>query len=313
MTINDIIRNSGNETQIYYDDFKDVLTEENRIRYDALKAKGFEAQLFLYSEWQLLAWDSFKEDIDDESKYSGECEITDKDNDCFNSAMEKLMDEFEKNIGEKWAGTEEEIIERIVAKETADLKQRHRSFGEEEINEFAEEIRDGLAFVMRKIKWLSKDGDYDYVYDFLWSLLDDETRKRYEEFKTVVVGSRRISVERCKSIPVNDFRDAKLEKKETYDGWNTQLTTFLTMDTNVNPNPSISAEIKDPNSLRSVAVAYNQMVNDAMDFYDEMREMYRSKQYMADLLRRLDRENPDVDWKSLSPKEMIDKLKGLGL
>lgn len=311
MTINDIIRNSGNETHIYYDDFKDILTEENRIRYDALKAKGFEAQLFLYSEWEILAWDSFK-DADDKPNYSGECEITDKDNDYFNSAMKKLMDEFEQYIGEKWAGTEEEIIERIVAKETADLKQRHRSFDEKEINEFAEEIRDDLAFVKRKIKWLLKDGDYDYVYDFLCNLLDDETRKRYEEFKTVVVGSRRISVEKCKYIPVNDFLNAKVEKKEEYDGWNTQLTTFLTMDTNVNTNPGISVEIKDPKSLRSVAVAYNQMVNDAMDFYDEMREMYRSNEYMADLLRRLDRENPDVDWKSLTPKKIIEEIKKMG-
>ena len=262
MTINDIISNSEYEWQYRYDDFKDILTEENRIRFEALKAKGFDARLFTYSEWQILAWDSFKEN-DDESSYLGECEMTDKDNDCFNSAMEKLMDEFEKRIGEEWAGTEEEIIERIVAKKAAE-KQIYRSFDEEEMNEYTEQIRDDLAFSMKKIKSLSKDGDWESIY--LYCLLDDETKKRYEEFETFVVGNRTIRVENCRYIPVRDFLEVKAEKIETSDDG--ELTTFLTMDSNVNPNPAIPAEIKDPNSLRSIAIAYNKMVNNAMDFYD---------------------------------------------
>lgn len=279
MTINDIISKSDYEWQYRYDDFKDILTEENRMRFDALKAKGFEARLCTYGEWHILAWDSFKGN--DESSYSGKCEMTDKDNDCFNSAMEKLMDEFEKYIGEDWAGTEEEIIERLVAKKAADFR-RHGYYDEEEMNEYAEQTRDDLAFSMKKIKNLSKDGDWESIY--LYCLLDDETKKRYEEFETFTVGNRTIRVKDCRYIPVLDFLEAKAEKIETYDGWDTELTTFLTMNSNVNPNPSISAEIKDPNSLRSIAIAYNKMVNNAMDFYDEMRDMYRS--YRAERMKK---------------------------
>lgn len=275
MTINDIIRNAEYEWQYSYDDYKENLTEENRMRYEALKAKGFDARLFTHSEWEILAWDSFKDN--DESSYSGEYEMADKDNDCFNSAMEKLMDEFEKRIGEEWAGTEEEIIERLVAKKAADFR-RYGSFDEEEINEYTEQTRDDLAFSMKKIKSLSKDGDCESIY--LYCLLDDETKKRYEAFQTFVVGNRTIRVEDCRYIPVRDFLEAKAEKIETSD--DSELTTFLTMDSNANPD--ISAEIKDPNSLRSIAIAYNKMVNNAMDYYDEMRDMYRS--YRAEKLKK---------------------------
>lgn len=276
MTINDIIRNSEHKWQYSYDDFKENLTEENRMRYEALKVKGFEVRLFTYSEWQILAWDSFKDN--DESSYSGEYEMTDKNNDFFNSAMEKLMDEFENYIGEDWAGTEEEIIERLVAKKAADFRS-HGYYDEEEMNEYAEQLRGDLDFVMRMIKKLSKDGDCEYLFDILCCMLDDETKKRYDEFKTFTVGNRTIRVKDCRYIPVLDFLEAKAKKIETFDDG--ELTTYLTMDSKVNPNPAISAEIKDPNSLRSIAIAYNKMVNNAMDFYDEMRDMYRS--YRAEL------------------------------
>lgn len=277
MTINDIIRNSENKWQYSYDNFKENLTEENRMRYEALKAKGFEVLLFTYSEWQILAWDSFK-DNDDESSYSGEYEMTDKNNDFFNSAMEKLMDEFENYIGEDWAGTEEDIIERMAAKQVAEYRQSHKGWGEDEygIDDAKWEIETAL--------YCLGDGLSDGDTLWLGSFLSDETMKRYEEFKTFDAGDRIIEVRRCKYIPVDDFVEFRVEVEEV-DEWNEiKQNVYLSMDTRANPKPNISVKIKDPKSIRSIYIAANQMVNDAMDLYDGMREMYRS--YRAESLKK---------------------------
>lgn len=281
--IKNIIENAGYESQFCYSDFKNALTEENRIRFDALKVKGLDANLVTdYGKWKILAWDGYM-DYDDESRYSGEYEITDKDNYSLNRAMEKAMDEFEKHIGEDWAGTEKEIIEGIAYKYVDDYAE---SFYDEDDMMYAiSDAKLSLNCAMERIKSLSKDGDCESLYLLLSYLLDDETKKRYEAFKTFVISRQQIKVEDCGYIPVRDFVEAKAKKLKVYDVCGeSKLATFLTVYSEANPKPHISVEIEDPISIRSVTIAFNKMVNNAMDFYDEMRDMYRS--YCAERLKK---------------------------
>ena len=79
-----------------------------------------------------------------------------------------------------------------------------------------------------------------------------------------------------------------------------------------NVNSDFSVEINDPHSLQSIKIAYEALMNDLMNYYEGLKTMYRNNEYMNELVWILNWDYPNVDWKDLTPKEMIDELMRMG-
>lgn len=199
-----------------------------------------------------------------------------------------------------WNGSNEEIIERIASravKEAVGLGDAH-----------GREIAENIKKAMESIKEAAGTGERIDLYDSLYWLLYRDTRDRLHSFDhDRFTYTSRPWTAHCKYMPSDTLSvSAGTDGDRPADGEDEDWPVLISQ-----ANPKIRAVIHDIDSLRSIAEAYNDLVNDVIIYYEELKEMYFSRYYMKSLISGLKKENPDADWEHFSPSRMIAEMKKL--
>ena len=165
-------------------------------------------------------------------------------------------------------------------------------------------VENELYYALDRIESASSTGDdYDLGSNLYW-LLDGKTKERLRSFSHDRFTYTSLPwTAHCKYMP-EDFL-CVTEGPQVY---NEDVDTVLIS----NANPNISVEIYDIHSLQSIKIAYEALMNDLMNYYEGLKTMYRNNEYMNELVWILNWDYPNVDWKDLTPKEMIDELMRMG-
>lgn len=158
------------------------------------------------------------------------------------------------------------------------------------------DIKNAIKIIERSVM----EHEDDNLFDMLYNLMDNDTKERL----------RSLEYNSCHCPYIPAFITTALVG---YDGVHTmedsEMWPVLVSEANV----SIRVAIEDPHSLESIAETYNELMNKVLDYYEEIRDIYRDHRNMKTIIRLLKEENPDVDWDNLNPKQLIREIKGLGL
>lgn len=151
-------------------------------------------------------------------------------------------------------------------------------------------VENELYYALDRIESTPRTGDdYDLGSNLYW-LLDAKTQERLRSFDQV----------KCKYMPEN-FLCATVALK----GYNEDVYTALVS----NANPNISVEIYDPMSLQSIGEAYENLMNDVMNYYQELKDMQLTRMYLQSFHGLLKKKYPDVDWDHMTPRIMFEAIK----
>lgn len=165
-------------------------------------------------------------------------------------------------------------------------------------------VENELYYALDRIESASSTGDdYDLGSNLYWLLLNTYTESRLKSYADIRIGRKRYNLNDCDYFP-DGFLCATVGMK-VYDE-----EVYPALISNVNSD--FSVEINDPHSLQSIKIAYEALMNDLMNYYEGLKTMYRNNEYMNELVWILNWDYPNVDWKDLTPKEMIDELMRMG-
>lgn len=164
-------------------------------------------------------------------------------------------------------------------------------------------VENELYYALDRVESASTTGDdYDLGSNLYW-LLDGKTKERLRSFShDRFTYTSHPWTAQCKYLP-DGFLCATVGLK-VYDE-----VAYPALISNANPN--ISVEISDPHSLQSIGEAYENLMNDVMNYYGELKEMQFAHRYMKSLLGILKKKNPDADWEHFSPRRIIEEIKNI--
>ena len=167
-----------------------------------------------------------------------------------------------------------------------------------------------IEYAMQQIRRAADLGEEEDLERGLYWLLDDTTKRRLENFSVITVGSKKNRWDNCKYLSDgNGIIDAIVKEDDFAEMDTMDSPTYLSLVSKANPDIRVSLE--EPDSLEFIALSYNILINKVLDYYKELREAYKAKMYMAELLDELKTIAPNVRWGSKKPREIISAIKAM--